>query len=104
MPSSHDCSPGCRQPQKNLREACGSNSIPLIGLAAAVHRTGLLVRSTPVPSDRGLLITEMKMPARTALLFLCFIAGIVIAPKTVVAEWYLAGTAGVNFADRINTV
>lgn len=44
------------------------------------------------------------MPARTALLVLWFIAGIVVAPKTVIAEWYLAGTAGVNFADRINTI
>jgi len=44
------------------------------------------------------------MPARTTLLVLCFIAGIVVAPKTVIAEWYLAGTAGVNFADRINTI
>lgn len=44
------------------------------------------------------------MPARTALLVLWFIAGIVVAPQTVIAEWYLAGTAGVNFADRINTI
>jgi opacity protein-like surface antigen len=44
------------------------------------------------------------MPARTTLLVLWFIAGIVVAPKTVIAEWYLAGTAGVNFADRINTI
>lgn len=44
------------------------------------------------------------MPARTTLLVLWFIAGIVVAPTTVIAEWYLAGTAGVNFADRINTI
>jgi len=44
------------------------------------------------------------MPASTTLLVLCFIATIVVAPKTVIAEWYLAGTAGVNFADRINTI
>lgn len=44
------------------------------------------------------------MPVRTTLLVLCFIATIVVAPKTVIAEWYLAGTAGVNFADRINTI
>ena len=44
------------------------------------------------------------MPARTALLVFWFIAGIVVAPQTVIAEWYLAGTAGVNFADRINTI
>ena len=44
------------------------------------------------------------MPVRTTLIFLCFIATIVVAPKTVIAEWYLAGTAGVNFADRINTI
>lgn len=55
-------------------------------------------------SNRVLPIVEMKMPARTALLVLWFIAGIVLAPKTVIAEWYLAGTAGVNFADRINTI
>jgi len=46
----------------------------------------------------------MKMSARTVLWVLWFIAGIVVAPKTVLAEWYLAGTAGVNFADRINTI
>lgn len=44
------------------------------------------------------------MPVRTALVVLWFIVGIVVAPKTVIAEWYLAGTAGVNFADRINTI
>lgn len=44
------------------------------------------------------------MPARTALWVLWFIVGIVVTPKTVSAEWYLAGTAGVNFADRINTI
>lgn len=44
------------------------------------------------------------MPARTTLLVLWFIAGIVVAPGTAMAEWYLAGTAGVNFADRINTI
>jgi opacity protein-like surface antigen len=46
----------------------------------------------------------MKMPARTALLVLWFIAGMIVAPETVIAEWYLAGTAGVNFGDRINTI
>jgi opacity protein-like surface antigen len=44
------------------------------------------------------------MPARTTLIVLCFIAAMVVAPKPVKAEWYLAGTAGVNFADRINTI
>ncbi|MBH0184805.1 MAG: outer membrane beta-barrel protein [Nitrospira sp.] len=44
------------------------------------------------------------MLVRTALLFLWFIAGIVVTPKPAIAEWYLAGTAGVNFADRINTI
>jgi len=44
------------------------------------------------------------MPVRTALWVLWFMAGIVVAPQTVIAEWYLAGTAGVNFADRINTI
>lgn len=44
------------------------------------------------------------MPARTTLLVLWFIAGIVVTPTTVIAEWYLAGTAGVNLADRINTI
>jgi opacity protein-like surface antigen len=44
------------------------------------------------------------MPARTTLLLLCVIAIMVVAPKPVKAEWYLAGTAGVNFADRINSI
>ena len=44
------------------------------------------------------------MPARTTLLVLWFITGTLVAPKTAIAEWYIAGTAGVNFADRINTI
>jgi opacity protein-like surface antigen len=44
------------------------------------------------------------MAARIALLVFCFVAEIVTAPVAAVAEWYVAGTAGVNFADRINTV
>jgi len=44
----------------------------------------------------------MRMPA-TILVF-WFVAGIVVAPKAAIAEWYAAGTAGVNFADRINSI
>jgi opacity protein-like surface antigen len=44
----------------------------------------------------------MLVPA--ALLVLWFVAGVVATPPAAVAEWYVAGTAGVNFADRINSI
>lgn len=44
------------------------------------------------------------MPAPAALLLLLFVVGIFVAPPAAVAEWYVAGDAGVNFADRLTNV
>ncbi len=41
----------------------------------------------------------------TALLLFCGLGlGMCLAPNLARSEWYVAGTAGVNFADRINTI
>jgi opacity protein-like surface antigen len=50
------------------------------------------------------MLAEMKMPVPAALLLLLFVAGIFLAPPAAVAEWYVAGDAGVNFADRLSSV
>ena len=47
---------------------------------------------------------ETTIPIRSGFVVACFVAGFCAISPPVSAEWYVAGQAGVNFADRLTNV
>jgi opacity protein-like surface antigen len=47
---------------------------------------------------------ETKIPIRSGLVVACLVAGASVIPSLALAEWYVAGEAGVNFADRLANI